>query len=198
MNDKIRGILQQLDRLEDELQGALHEQQDRVLYQIRGKRVAFERQIEEAHRELRMGVARWLLASRPLHVVSAPVIYAMIVPLALLDLCFSLYQAIAFRLYRIPAVDRSLYVVIDRHRLQYLNWIERFNCVYCGYANGVIAYVREIAARTEQFWCPIKHARRVLGSHNRYARFLEYGDAQDYPARLEELRERLRRESAAH
>jgi hypothetical protein len=33
------------------------------------------------------------------------------------------------------------------------------------YANGVFAYVREVGSRTEQYWCPIKHARRVLGVH---------------------------------
>ena len=58
-------------------------------------------------------------------------------------------------------VKRSEYVIIDRNHLSYLNLIEAFNCVYCGYANGVIAYVREIASRTEQHWCPIKHALRI-------------------------------------
>jgi hypothetical protein len=50
-------------------------------------------------------------------------------------------------------------------------------CVYCGYANGVIAYARKIASRTEQYWCPIKHALRIRDPHVRYAQFLEYGDA---------------------
>jgi hypothetical protein len=58
-----------------------------------------------------------------------------------------------------------------------LNALEKLNCVYCSYANGLIAYVREIAGRTEQYWCPIKHARRVIGAHPHYAQFQDYGDA---------------------
>ena len=48
-------------------------------------------------------------------------------------------------------MPRGQYIVIDRHRLKYLNAIEKLNCVYCGYGNGVIAYARDIAGRTEQY-----------------------------------------------
>jgi len=60
--------------------------------------------------------------------------------------------------------------------------------VYCGYFNGLIAYTHEIAGRTEQYWCPIKHARRTSGFHSRYSRFLEYGDAQGYREELYTVR----------
>jgi hypothetical protein len=85
-------------------------------------------------------------------------------------------------------VRREEYLVFDRHYLAYLNAIEKLNCAYCSYANGLIAYVREIAARTEQYWCPIKHARRVIDVHARYAMFDDYGDAEGYQQRLEGLR----------
>ena len=74
---------------------------------------------------------------------------------------------------------------------EYLNIIEKFHCTYCEYANGLIAYLREIIGRTEQYFCPIKHARKILGTHARYNRFLDYGDAQDYEARLEAFRKAL-------
>jgi hypothetical protein len=79
-------------------------------------------------------------------------------------------------------------MIFDRAALQYLNALEKLNCAYCSYVNGVIAYVREIASRTGQYWCPIKHARRVLGAHPRYAAFEEYGDGVHYQARLRTLR----------
>ena len=82
--------------------------------------------------------------------------------------------------------------MIDRHRLEYLNALQKLNCVYCGYVNGLIGYAREIASRTEQYWCPIKHARRVLGAHPRYARFLDYGDAEELEVKVRDLREQLR------
>ncbi len=60
------------------------------------------------------------------------------------------------------------YVVIDRYNLFYLDRVEKINCLYCEYFNGVIGYVREIAARTEQFWCPIKYSRGLKDTHSRY------------------------------
>ena len=96
---------------------------------------------------------------------------------------------------RIPPVGRSLHVVIDRQKLAYLNGIEAFNCVYCGYGNGVLAYVREIASRTEQYWRPIKHAHKVVDPRQRCYQFLEFGDADGYRARLEQFREALRQEA---
>lgn len=59
------------------------------------------------------------------------------------------------------------------------------------YGNGVVAYAREIAARTEQYWCPIKHARRVHGSHGRYPAFFEHGDAEAFRRGLERLRQQF-------
>lgn len=79
---------------------------------------------------------------------------------------------------------RADYVWFDRIHLAYLNWLEALNCLYCGYANGVVAYVREMAGRTERYWCPIKHALRVSDPYRRYCQFLEYGDAEGYRARL--------------
>ena len=108
----------------------------------------------------------------------------------------SAYQAICFRAYRLPRVRRSDYLVFDREALAYLNWIERLNCWFCEYANGVAAYVREIASRTEQYWCPIKHALKITNPHKRYQAFVDYGDADGYRARLDRLREALRTEPA--
>ncbi len=191
MNERIRDLLGQISSLEDDLRTALHEQEQRVTFKIRGKRVEFEQSVKQAHQRLRTGFFHWLLTIRPLNLLTLPIIYAMIVPLLMLDLCVSFYQATCFPIYRVAKVRRADYFVFDRQYLGYLNVIERFQCAYCAYANGLMAYVTEIVARTEQYFCPIKHARKILGTHERYARFLEYGDATDYPARLEEFRRAL-------
>jgi hypothetical protein len=112
-------------------------------------------------------------------------------PALFMDLVVTIYQAICFRAYGIPRVVRGDYFVIDRHNLQYLNPVEKMNCIYCGYFNGLIAYVQEIAARTEQYWCPIKHARKLASIHSRYYKFIEYGDSATYQDRLEEVRRDL-------
>lgn len=194
MNERIQELLTEIRRLEDELSDEMQAQRTELLYWFEGRRVRFEQSLRATHAELRTGVLRWLRASQPRNLVSAPFIYAMIVPFALLDLAVTLYQGVCFRLYGMRRVARERYVVIDRHQLGYLNALERLNCVYCGYANGVIAYAREVAARTEQYWCPIKHARKVLDPHRRYARFADFGDFEDYPERMNALREALRNE----
>lgn len=95
-----------------------------------------------------------------LSVLTAPIIYSMIVPVVLLDLWVTVYQACCFRSYGVARVRRSTYIEIDRQHLAYRNWIEKLNCMYCGYVNGVFAYARDIAGRTEQYWCPIRHAKK--------------------------------------
>lgn len=112
--------------------------------------------------------------------LTVPIIWSVIIPLALLDLMATLYQKLCFPIYGIPIVERSAFVVIDRYRLPYLNGFEKLNCIYCGYGNGVLAYVREIASRTEERWCPIKHANRPNRVHTRYKGFADYGDAGGY------------------
>lgn len=123
--------------------------------------------------------------------VTAPVIYSLLIPFAALDLWVSLYQWICFPVYGMARVRRRRYFVFDRQTLSYLNGLEKINCLFCGYANGVIAYAREVGARTEQYWCPIKHARRLRDPHGRYAKFVAFGDAEGYRRDLRALRGQL-------
>ena len=95
-------------------------------------------------------------------------------------------------IYGVPLVRRRPYFALDRGKLRYLNAIEKANCTFCTYANGVLSHVREVAARTEQYWCPIKHARPIASPHERYHQFFDYGDAASYHQRLASQRERLR------
>jgi hypothetical protein len=73
----------------------------------------------------------------------------------------------------------------------HLNTIEKVNCTYCGYGNGVIAYTREIISRTEQYWCPIRHAHHVIDAHRRYPQFFAFGDAQSYQQGIKSKRQAL-------
>jgi hypothetical protein len=191
MNDRIRHLLGQMATLEDELRVALHEQDTNVLFQIKEKRVEFEQSIKEAHSRLKKGFFHWLVTNRPQNLVTGPIIYSMVIPLTILDLFVSFYQATCFPIYGIAKVHRAEYIVFDRQQLEYLNFIEKFHCTYCAYGSGLIAYVFAIVARTEEYFCPIKHARKILGTHSSYTRFLDYGDAADYETKLEEFRTKL-------
>lgn len=188
--DEILERLHQTQReLERELDRILEEKRQQFKYQLRRGKVVFAQGIRRWQKEYRTGLWSYVSKAPLIYVLSAPVIYAMLIPLLFLDLSLSIYQHICFRIYGIPLVKRADYLVIDRHLLDYLNLIEKINCVYCGYGNGLIEYAREITARTEQFWCPIKHARRTLDAHRRTQRFLDYGDAEAYTTKRQALRE---------
>ncbi len=188
MDRNISNLLGKIRELEEELETELAKKRDELRFSIHDRKVRFEKEIIEEHRRLKTSLLSYLIQSELKHVLIAPIIYSLILPFLLLDFFVSLYQAICFPIYGIPKVRRRDFIVFDRHHLAYLNLIEKFNCAYCSYGNGLIAYVREIAGRTEQYWCPIKHASRILGTHSRYRRFLDYGDAQSYHDSMEKLR----------
>jgi len=191
MNENIRKLLSDIARLEEELATVIQDQQEQLHYRIEGSKIRFEENLRRVHHELKTGVLTWLRTSEWRNVVSAPFIYAMIIPLLLLDLFVTTYQAVCFPLYRIPKVKRSHYIVVDRHHLGYLNIIEKMNCIYCGYGDGLLAYTRQILSRTEMYWCPIKHARKVLDPHRRYAKFSDFGDGDDFEAHVASMREQV-------
>ncbi|MDX3809315.1 hypothetical protein ACXIUS_21780 [Bosea thiooxidans] len=197
MTQRMRELAEEIVRLQSELDREIEARRKALGWRVKERFVEFERGIAIEHRRLRMTVRHFLARSAIGTILTAPVIYSMIMPIVLLDAWASLYQAICFRVYQIPRVRRADYIAFDRRHLRYLNWIEALNCVYCGYGNGVIAYVREISSRTEQYWCPIKHALRISDPHRRYYEFLEYGDAEGYRTRLDAFREALRTEQQA-
>jgi len=138
----------------------------------------------QAHRSLRIPIWHHIWNAPLLVVLSAPLIYACAIPFVLLDLSVTLYQSICFPIYDIAKVRRKDYIVFDRGRLAYLNAIEKIGCVYCSYANGLLAYIAEIAARTELRFCPIQHAIPSAKPHSQYAQFSPYGDAKAYHLRI--------------
>jgi hypothetical protein len=111
------------------------------------------------------------------HLLTAPFIYLCLVPIALCDIIVEIYHHVSFPVYGIPLVDRDKYVRIDRQKLSYLNWMEKFNCMYCGYANGVFGYFVEIAGQTEKYWCGVKHSNSSGFIEPRHhATFPSFGD----------------------
>ena len=160
MDERITAIVEKIRSLEEELEQELAQAAGRLSYRIEKKKVLFEKSVIEYHRKLKKNLYRFIREASLLNVLTAPLIYAMALPVVLLDLCVTLFQLICFPVYGLKKVPRSDFIAIDRHHLAYLNVIEKVNCAYCGYANGVAGYFREVAARTEEYWCPIKHAKK--------------------------------------
>ena len=194
MNENIKNIVDKIHALEEELRTVLEEQQTEFSYKIAGKRIEFEKSIREAHKKLKTSWFYWFITVSPKHLLSGPVIYGLIVPLIMFDISMSVYQSICFRLYGVARVKRSDHFVFDHRHLAYLNIFDKLNCLYCSYAIGVINFSREIASRTEQYWCPIKHAHKILDAHHRYTDFLDYGNAEDYQKNMMDIRKKLQNE----
>lgn len=188
MDDKLRLLLDRIKQLEHELKVEIRAKEQRFGYEIRAGKVRFTESVLARHRQLAKSWSRYLREARIFSIITAPVIWFCVLPVLFLHLVAEIYQFICFPVYGIPRVRRQDYIVMDRRRLRYLNPIERFNCVYCEYVNGLLAYAQEVAGRTEQFWCPIKHAVNLRTRHSRYHQFLDFGDAEQYRQRIEQVR----------
>jgi len=188
MPTTIEQLLARIRTLQDELEDEYRKARD----DFGRKRDQLAEEFLRQQRRYKIGLFAFLRDARPLVALTAPLIYLGWIPFLLLDLFVSLYQAVCFPIYRIPKARRADYLVFDRADLPYLNLIEKFNCFYCSYGNGVAAYAREVAARTEQYWCPIKHSRRIHSAHGRYPNFFEHGDAEAFRRGLERMREQYR------
>ena len=197
VENEIDDLVRRLVRLEDELEQKLEAQREAFQYRFEKKKAVFEDSVIRQHKAIKTGLLTFLRRSPLATLIVAPAVYGLIVPLAVLDVGVTIFQLICFTAWGMQKIRRSDYVILDRHRLAYLNGIQKLNCLYCGYANGVIAYAREAASRSEQYWCPIKHALRVRTPHPRYRSFVDYGDAQGFRARLDELRKGVRKADKA-
>lgn len=195
MNPDIREFLARIRELETRIEREAQQRRQQWQADFEASKVKFEAEVLAQQKRFKMGLLRYVLSAEWRSVLSVPFIYPVIVPLLLLDVFVTLYQWVCFPLYRIPRVKRGDFFVFDRTHLAYLNLLEKINCAYCSYGNGLVAYVREVVGLTEQYWCPIKHARKVLQAHPHYHGFADYGDAEHYRAELTRLREELTRMS---
>ena len=184
MDTSVEELTQKIRALENELEVQLALGRAELKVRIEDGKVSFENAVLERHRAMKTHVLRYIAGARLFIVLTAPLIYSLFVPLVLLDIFITVYQFVCFPIYGIDKARRRDYFVFDRRYLAYLNVVEKFNCAYCSYANGLIAYVREIAGRTEQYWCPIKHARKIVAAHPQYGKFAEFGDPKGYQEEL--------------
>ncbi len=201
LSDEFRALVQTLSKKKEESIKDLEELKKKFTFKINlhldhlyWKRDAV-REVKTNRKELRkLKLGVWAKLRRTnvwttlTYIISMPFIYAMIVPGLLMHLCLEIYHQVCFRIYRIPRVNPKDYFVFDRAHLPQLNWLEKFNCFYCSYYNCLVSYLQEIVGRTERFWCPIKHAKRMENTHKHYGQFVEYADAKNMRKEWKKLR----------
>ena len=191
MNSKIQEIIDQIEELEDKLKTEIDKHEKHISYEIKEGYVKFEESVLKQQRENMKGLYRFFADIPPMHLITSPFVYGMIIPAALLDLTLFIYQNVIFRIYGFKFLKRSDYIVFDRQYLRYLNSIEKLNCLYCSYFNGLMNYAAEIAAKTELYFCPIKHAKKTLYRHRYHKNYLAYGDGEGYQEHLKKIRENI-------
>jgi len=188
MNDKIRELIEEIDSMKLKLAEEIDKQESHISYEIKNGYVTFEKEVLAKQRENMKNLLSWFREVPLLHLFTAPLIYAMVIPAIMFDVLLFVYQQVAFRVFKFEFIKRSDYMHFDHHYLGYLNIIEKLNCLYCSYFNGLMQYASAIAGRTELFFCPIKHAKKVVSQHKFYEEFLSYGDEEEYQKKLKELR----------
>ncbi len=180
IDSKIKKILDNIDILHGSLQKEYERLAAQYGFSINKSRVVFIQKFNERNRSLRIPTWKYIIPKNIRHFLSIPFIYIMIVPAVILDLFLMLYNSVALPLYHIPKVRRQDHFIFDRQFLAYLNIIQKINCVYCSYVNGLFSYATEIGARTERYWCPIKAAHKPISNHRLYKDFADYGSPEQW------------------
>jgi len=180
MKSKISDILSEIDNKKQELKNEYLKLKDKYWFKIINKKIIFNKDVIKENKKYKKSILDSIFTVEVRELLSIPFIYAMIIPALFLDIFLVIYQNIAFRLYWIPLVKRKDYFEFDRKELDYLNLIQKFNCLYCSYVNWLFSYATEIWWKTEKYWCPIKHARKMKTYHSWQKDFADYWDASGF------------------
>lgn len=186
MYSKIKELIKKIDLLNESLKTEYSRLANKYGFYFNQRKVIFLEKIKARNKSFRIPAWKYAIPKNVRHLLSLPFIYLMAIPLVILDIFITVYHLAAFPLYGIPKVKRSDYLIYDRKFLDYLNIIQKVHCLYCSYANGLLAYAVEIAARTERYWCPVKAAHRPKFYHDWYKDFADYGNPEEWNKKFNE------------
>lgn len=114
MGSSIQEILKKIETLNNDLR----EEYDRMLekygFSFQEKKIIFLEEFKKRNKKFKLPLWRPLTTTNLRQIIAIPFISGMIIPAIFLDICITIYQGIAFSLYRIPKVKRSEYIIYDR------------------------------------------------------------------------------------
>src|SRR5258705_13556592 len=90
MNDTLDSLLDRMQQLEKELLRELQRKQTEFSYKVQQKKVRFTAEADALNKTFRMRLSRFLGQSRFLVLLTTPVIWSVLVPIAFLDLGVSI------------------------------------------------------------------------------------------------------------
>lgn len=127
-------------------------------------------------------------------ILSILFIWGMLIFFMIFDIVLEIYLQICFRIFKLQIVDRSKYIKIDRHKLDYLSVPDKMRCMYCGYANGLLADAVKITADTEKYWCAVKHEKDENFEEPAHQKdFVEFGNEVEFTSRFKPDNEQAKR-----
>ena len=180
MKSRINQILDEIDKKKQDLKKEYSRLMEKYDFSFIKWKIVFSEKTRELNKRLKKSIFETIFTAQIREIISIPFIYSMIIPAFFMDIMLFIYQQTAFRLYWIPLVKRKDYIVYDRRQLDYLNWLQKINCIYCSYFNWLMSYSVEVAGRTEKYWCPIKNAQKTMWWHNWEKYFADYWDAEGF------------------
>ncbi len=190
MSDKIEHLIKEIEVLKGQLKEEILQKESDIVYEIKHGHIRFPDDIMIEQKQKVTHFFQYLKEAPLLHILSAPIVYMMVIPALFLDILLFIYVSVIFPIYKFPIIKRSDYIVFDRQYLGYLNFIEKLNCLYCSYFNGLMNYTAAVASRSELYFCPIKHAKKIAYQHEHYQDFLSYADAKSYHDDLQKCQQK--------
>ena len=191
MNQKIHDMVTEIETMKEKLKQEIAKEETKAsAYRIEGGSVIFDKESLLKQRAHMKHLWAWFKEVPLIQLMTAPVIYGMVIPAVILDAFLFVYVRVVAPVFKLKFAKRGDFIVFDRHYLGYLNFFEKLNCVYCSYFNGLMFYAGSVAQTTELYFCPIKHAKRVAYGEEHFSKYIGYGDAEKYHDKLNALREK--------
>jgi hypothetical protein len=81
MNPRIAATSHEMRRLDDELEMEFARKRLELAFSVRERVVKFEERVLKHHKDLKVGLFRYVLGGRLVVALTAPAIYALIVPM---------------------------------------------------------------------------------------------------------------------
>lgn len=184
INQLLSDIQIKKDELREEIFNEYEKLKEKYWFTIKWRKIIFNIKSKKANKKEKQPLLETIFNAKVRELLSIPFIYSIIIPAIILDIFITIYQFFAFRLYKIPKVNRKDYIVYDRLQLDYLNILQKVNCHYCSYVNWLFSYAVEIAWRTERYWCPIKSSQKIKWGHDWQEYFADYGDSKWFKATI--------------
>ena len=85
MNDKIREIIDEIEEMKLKLAAEIDKQESHISYEIKNGYVTFEKEVLAKQKENMKNLLTWFREVPFLHLLTAPLIYAMVIPAIIFD-----------------------------------------------------------------------------------------------------------------